>query len=330
MSANMFDALADEPVVAHKPAAAAAATKPAAKAPVGGLKKSDVPKRDTQASSSQATTSGHLLGEVRKDTTKGPRHKHAPRTTQEGKIRGREFDRHSGTGRPANENKRQGGGSRNWGNVKDAQADHEAVASVPVEALEGAPAATTEASVAPVEGAEVAVVEAKVEEEEPKTQSLSSFKAERAKKQKDLESALGLGPRAEAREVKAAWYKPETKAAAPAAAAAKATTSAAKEQKQTKKYVPVSAIVGEVHAPRSDDRRGPRRERSEGGNREGGHREGGHREGGHREGGHREGGRGQRQGGNQGPRTNQGPRGPKQGKTFDATADANALPALGQ
>jgi hypothetical protein len=62
----------------------------------------------------------------------------------------------------ANENKRQGGGSRNWGNVKDAQADHEAVSSVPVEQLEGVP--VVEGAAAPVEGAEVAA-EIKVEAE---------------------------------------------------------------------------------------------------------------------------------------------------------------------
>ena len=314
----MFDALADEPFTPAKPAkavAAAPAKAPVTKGPVGGQKKSDAPKRDTQASSSQATSSGQLLGEVRKDASKGPRHKHAPRTTQEGKIRGREFDRHSGTGRPANENKRQGGGSRNWGNVKDAQADHEAVSSVPVEQLEGVP--VVEGAAAPVEGAEVAA-EIKVEAEpEVKTQSLASFRAEQAKKQKDLESALGLGPRSEARQVKPDWYKPENKAAAPAAS--KATTSAAKEQKQAKKFVPVSSIVGEVYAPRGDreDRRGPRRDRSEGGQ---GERREQRSEGGDR--------RGPRRDGSQGGRNNQGGR--KQGKTFDATADANSLPTLGQ
>ena len=43
---------------------------------------------------------GTLPGEVRKDFNKGPRKTHQPRTDANGKIRGREFDRHvSGTGR---------------------------------------------------------------------------------------------------------------------------------------------------------------------------------------------------------------------------------------
>jgi len=43
----MFDALADEPVMVVKPAAApvAAATKPGSKSLVGGVKKGDAPKR---------------------------------------------------------------------------------------------------------------------------------------------------------------------------------------------------------------------------------------------------------------------------------------------
>jgi hypothetical protein len=48
MSANMFDALADEPFTPAKPAkavAAAPAKAPVTKGPVGGQKKSDAPKR---------------------------------------------------------------------------------------------------------------------------------------------------------------------------------------------------------------------------------------------------------------------------------------------
>jgi len=351
----MFDALADEPVMVVKPAAApvAAATKPGSKSLVGGVKKGDAPKRDSQASSSLPTSHGKLPGEVRKETGKGRHKQHVVRTDANGKIHGREFERHSQTGRPAHENKRSGAGRNNWGALKDAKEDEDmaAAAAAAPEAVAAPEAATTEAAAVPATEAVAESSEPKVEAEpEIKTQSLAAYRAEKAKKEKELAASLGLGPLPQAREIKPTWYKPEEKSAA---AAPKASSSAAKEVKQHKTFVPISQVIGEKKEFRAEDRRGPRRDREgsdrqggdrqhkprEGGNREGGNREGGNREGGNREGGNREGGNregGNREGGNREGGNRQGGRGGNRtgGKTaratFDATAGVDKLPALGQ
>lgn len=307
----MFDALADEPVSITKPASAAQVpAKATTKAIPGATKKTEV-KREPQASSSLPVTRGPLPGEARREAGKGPRHKHTPRVDQEGKIRGREFDRHSGTGRPPRDNSKRGAGRANWGAVKDAAADLEAITSAPLEQVEGATTveATPAADGAVVENADAAP---KVEVvPEVKTQSLDNFQAEKAKKAKALAAQLGIGPRPEARKVEASWYK--APAAAPSKSTSNTTTSsssaaATKEQKQSKKFVPVSAVVGEV--VQREERRGPRRDNREGGNQENRDR----RDGARREGNHSAGGRSAR---------------PAK-KTFDATAGADSLPALGQ
>jgi len=318
----MFDALADEPVVVAKPAAAPDATqsKTASKSLVGGVKKGDAPKRDSQASSSVSTTHGKLPGEVRKETGKGRHKQHVVRTDASGKIHGREFERHSQTGRPAvGENKRSGAGRNNWGALKDAKEDEDmaAAAAAAPETTEGAATVTD----APVEGAAESS-ETKVEAEpEPQTQSLASYRAEKAKKDKELEASLGLAPLAEAREIKSSWYKPAEKQAAPKAAS---SSSAPKDTKQQKTFVPISQIIGEKKEFRGEDRRGPRRDGGDRQPREGGDRhprEGGDRQHKPRD-GNRQGAQGGR-GGNRGGKKSDRP-------TFDATAGADKLPSLGQ
>jgi len=141
--------------------------------------------------------------------------------------------------------------------------------------------------------------------QQPQTFSLATYKAEKAKKDKEFEASLGIAPVAEAREIKSSWYKPEQKVAA-APKASSSSSVAPKEVKQQKNFVPISQILGEF---RGEDRRGPRRDGGE--RREGGDRQFKPRDG------PRQGGRG----GN--------PRGAKKDRpTFDATANTDKLPSL--
>lgn len=317
----MFSLLAEEPVAAPKSAATSASTssKPVQKAIVGGAKKSDAPKRDASSVAPQQTTKGSLPGEARKDFSKAPRQRHQQRTDANGNPRGREYERHSGTGRPAGENKRGGAGRYAWGSNKNAQADEEAA----VEAVKAEAAAPVEGA---VEGAEVvAETPAVVAEPEPATRSMAQLKAERAKAEAALNASLNLAPLGETRKVEASWYKPEEKkvAAAP-------TKAAPKEQKQVKKVLPVSQLIGEKRPEREDRPFRPRGERTEGDRPFRPQRAEGSTGGDRpqrREGGNRDGNRqgGNRQGGAYGNK-----KGPKNTKTFDATADADSLPALGQ
>lgn len=311
----MYAALMEEPVAAAKPSAASAApsAKPANKPVVGGIKKSEAPNRSSSPASSLPVSQGRLPGEIRKDTNRGPRKQHQPRTEQGGRIRGREYDRHSGTGRPVTENKRGGAGRNNWGSVKDgtrAQRDEEAAAEVAAAVVSTEAEATGETAT-PVEVAADAGAESPKADapQEPKLLSLSAWKAEKAKKQKELEALVGAAP-APAREIKPEWYKPEEKSTA-SSSSSKASSSAPKEQKQVKKVLPLSQVIGEKHQPREDrGPRGPRRDREGSGEfrqpREGGNfRAGGSRH----QGGQRSQGKG------------------KQRPTFDATAVSD-LPAL--
>jgi len=344
MSANMFSLLAEEPVAATKPAASAAATssKPVQKALVGGVKKGDGSNRDSSSVAPQQTTKGSLPGEARKDFSKAPRQKHQQRTDANGNPRGREYERHSGTGRPAGENKRGGAGRFAWGSNKHAQADEEAA----VEAVKAEEAAPVDGAAVEVSAEAAVETPAVVAEPEPVTKSMAQHKAEKAKAEAALNAALNLGPVGETRKVQAAWYKPEEKKKAAAAPAAK---GAAKEQKQVKKVVPVSQIIGEKRQEREDR---PFRPRTEGGDRpfrprtertegdrpyqraEGSERPqraegstGGDRPY-RREGGNTRQGGNNRQGGAAAGYGNK--KGPKNTKTFDATADADSLPTLGQ
>lgn len=136
-----------------------------------------------------------------------------------------------------------------------------------------------------------------------------------------MNAALNLAP-VETRKVEADWYKPEEKKAA-----APATKAAPKEKKQVKKVVPVSQLFGEKRQEREERPFRPRGERTEGdrpfrprGDRAEGSTGGDRPQ--RREGGNRQ---GPRQGGAYGNK-----KGPKNTKTFDATADAESLPALGQ
>lgn len=258
----MFALLDEEPQapkVAKAPAAQSA-PKTQAKPLVGGAKRGDVStKRDSPVNSPQPTSSQALPGEARKNTQRGPRKHHQPRVDQNGEIRGREFERHSGTGRPANENKRSGGGRANWGNPKQAKADSDAA----IEAAAAEQVTAVEGEV--VENVDATKTEEAPKEPEVKTQTLEAFRAEQAKKQKELNAKLGLAAPTEVRKVQPAWYKPEEKTSTKAAAPAKNAKAA--EKPAGKRVVPVTDVL-RVEIPRQEreerrfrDERGPRQRR---------------------------------------------------------------------
>jgi len=95
-----------------------------------GVKKSPAPPRQHQQA-------GAAPGNY--ESEKAPRPPKDRRDTRDHPPRrGRQFDRQSGTGRPANENKKSGSGKANWGKVEDGQEPVEAKEHVEGEKEESA------------------------------------------------------------------------------------------------------------------------------------------------------------------------------------------------
>jgi len=281
--------------------------------------------------------------------------------------RGREFDRHSGTGRNPTENKKGGAGSGNWGNAEDELA---ALEDVKAEVAAESPEAKKDEKKKKKKkkakkGEEEEEKEKKDEIPDEQLKTLDDFMKERATKAVKLTlppaRTAGEGVKADPKWAEAVKRedseevfvktKEEPKKVETEEAKKPSKSSLRKKRKkeakeQAAKKLAEANIVNmfDFSAKKENDfprkeRRGPPREGGQRGPREGGQR--GPREGGQR--GPREGGqRGPREGGQRGPREG-GQRGPREGgqgrnpqprkyKPGDAEGapqfDASAFPAL--
>jgi plasminogen activator inhibitor 1 RNA-binding protein len=197
---NIFELLSDEPTPVAPKAEVVADKKPASTGPkdtVGSQKAVGKPANRPAAAGSKAVeqTNGSTSvnpAPYRKERSEGQQ---GDRHTREGRGRGRggrgrEFDHHvSGTGRPANENKKRGGGGHNWGKTDEAW-DSVPEAGHATEEVKTDGQADSEAK--PAEG-DIVVVEPKEPvEPEPKQVSYEEYLATKAQAAKELAEKYNL------------------------------------------------------------------------------------------------------------------------------------------
>lgn len=221
---NMYDILSEDgpKPVAKAPVAEAKETKPVAakKEQVGADKPVRVAQESNRASgkSDAAPRTNNREGAV--STGRGGSRSSAPaRKEFQGKDekrggrggrgrgnprgRGRDFERHSGTGRPANESKKQGAGAANWGKAGD-EWDNVDQTAAPVEADKEAFDAVEKKETTEV-AAETQKPEEKVEDEDAKLITLAEWEKSAEERKKAL--AEKVGAKSEKRAVDASALK---------------------------------------------------------------------------------------------------------------------------
>lgn len=233
----------------QKPADASLKKKPAARNPVRRDGNSGAPRNENGDNAARRDYQKEKSYD-RKD--RGPRQEGAPR-------RGRQFDRHSGTGRPPTENKKGGSGAGNWGDeTKEG-----------IVAAEAKAAADAAGSPAVERDAEVASAVTKKEDEAPKEPEGISFDEYLAKKVAPTAETLKLRSAGEGVAANKAWSGYTALEKADEKEAAKQATSA-KEVKETKEDAAAGLLnfrIARDDGDRYEGGRGGRGGRGRGSNR---------------------------------------------------------------